>query len=138
MPRLTRAAHLAALALICIPRFATAQQNRAERWLDDCRRNGYNDDERFCETRNATLAVTKSLEVDGRQNGGIVIHGWDKNEIQVTAMVQAQAETEAEARDMAKQITVSTSNGEIRADGPRAYGRHSSWAVSYEVWVPRT
>lgn len=138
MPRMLRASYLSAFAaLLCLTRVAPAQQSRAERWLDDCRHNGYNNDERFCETRNSTLPASKSLDVDGRQNGGVVVHGWDKNQIQVTAMVQAQAETENEARDIAKQITVSTANGEIRADGPRESGRHTSWSVSYEIWVPR-
>ncbi|HVX39979.1 MAG TPA: DUF4097 family beta strand repeat-containing protein [Gemmatimonadaceae bacterium] len=138
MHRLPRVSQLALLtALVCFPRLASAQQSRADRWLDDCRHDGDRDDARVCETRNVTLPATRSVEVDGRQNGGITVHGWDKSQIQVIAMVQAQAESDADARDIAKQITVSTENGQIRADGPRVYGRHSSWAVSYEVWVPR-
>ncbi len=138
MPRFPRASHLSMLvALLCISRIATAQQSRAERWLDDCRHSDDDDRPRFCETRNSTVSASKSLDVDGRQNGSITIHGWDKHEIQVTAMVQAQAESESEARDIAKQITIATGNGEIRADGPREYGRHTSWSVSYEIWVPR-
>lgn len=130
--------YLALVALLmCVTRIASAQQTSATRWLDDCRRNNDGDDERFCETRTSTLPAVKNLSVDGRQNGGIVVHGWDKNQIQVTAVVEARGESDAEARDLARQITISTSDGEIRADGPRSSGRHTSWAVSYEVWVPR-
>jgi DUF4097 and DUF4098 domain-containing protein YvlB len=76
------------------------------------------------------------LTVDGRQNGGITVHGWDRNEIKVTAMIQAQAETEAAAESLAKQVTVTTNNG-VRANGPSSRYRDESWSVSYEIWAPR-
>jgi DUF4097 and DUF4098 domain-containing protein YvlB len=78
----------------------------------------------------------RTLNVDGRQNGGITVHAWDKNEIQIVAMVQAQAETEADAQAIARQITISSSNGQVQAQGPETE-RRQSWSVSYEVWAPR-
>ena len=81
--------------------------------------------------------MTKALAVDGRENGGVTVHGWDKNQMHVTAMVQTQDESEAEARDLAKQITIRSDGGELRAEGPRRTGRNQSWSVSYEVWAPR-
>jgi len=76
------------------------------------------------------------LAVDGQQNGGIAVHAWDKADIQVVAMVQAQAETEAEAQAIARQVTITTTNGTVRATGPETEKRQS-WSVSYEVWAPR-
>ncbi len=125
----------AALLLFVGATQLAAQTDRAERFMDNCRRNR-NDNEQFCETRNFTLAATKSITVDGRENGGVTVHGWDQRGIRVLAMIQAQAETETEASALAKEITISTSNGDVRAEGPRM-GRHESWSVSYEVWVPR-
>jgi DUF4097 and DUF4098 domain-containing protein YvlB len=109
--------------------------SRAAQFMDNCRRNK-NDDERFCETRNVTLPPTQSLNVDGRDNGGITVHGWDKNQIEIVAMIQAQAETEAGAASIAKEILVTARNGAVRADGPDTH-RRESWSVSYEVWAPR-
>jgi len=122
--------------LLCVattPLFA--QASRVAQFMDNCRRNR-SDDERFCETRNVTLAPTQSLNVDGRDNGGITVHGWDRNQIEIVALIQAQAETEAEAQAIAKEILVTARNGSVRADGPDTR-RRESWSVSYEVWAPR-
>jgi DUF4097 and DUF4098 domain-containing protein YvlB len=127
-----------ALATLLIAAPASAQSDRASRFMDNCQRNR-SDSEMFCETRNATIAATRALSVDGRQNGGITVHAWDKNQVQVLAMVQAQAETENDAREIARNVVVSSNAGEIRADGPSMNGRRNeSWSVSYEIWVPRT
>ena len=114
-----------------------AQTDRASQFMANCQ-NNRNDHEQFCETRNATIAATRALNVDGRQNGGITVHAWDKNQVQVLAMVQAQGETENDAREIARQIVVTSNAGEIRADGPRTNQRGENWSVSYEIWVPRT
>jgi DUF4097 and DUF4098 domain-containing protein YvlB len=125
-----------AAAFLCLASAsAFAQTSRATEFMDNCRRNR-GDDERFCETRNVTLAPTQSLNVDGRDNGGITVHGWDKNQIEIVALIQAQAGTEAEAQAIAKDILVTARNGAVRADGPDTH-RRESWSVSYEVWAPR-
>ncbi len=122
----------------CLALSATAaQNNRASRWMDNCRDRGGRRYETFCETRDFTLPVTKSITVDGRDNGGVTVHGWDKSQIQVTAMIQTQNESQADARDLAKGINIRTDGGDVRADGPRGLGRRRSWSVSYELWVPR-
>jgi DUF4097 and DUF4098 domain-containing protein YvlB len=113
-----------------------AQTDRATRFMENCRRNR-SDNEQFCETRNFTLPATKSITVDGRDNGGVTVHGWDRREIRVLAMIQAQAETEADAQSIAKEVTIATANADVRADGPRTRNRES-WSVSYEVWAPRS
>jgi len=114
---------------------AAAQSSRASQFVDNCRRNR-NDYEQFCETRDFTVATVRSLVVDGRENGGITVHAWDKNEIQVVGMVQAHAETANEAQNIARQIVISSANGNIHADGPRMQ-RRESWSVSFEIWAPR-
>jgi DUF4097 and DUF4098 domain-containing protein YvlB len=126
----------AALLLVVAATPLAAQTDRASRFMENCRRDR-SDNEQFCETRNFTLAATKTISVDGRENGGVTVHGWDERGVRVLAMIQTQAETEAEASALAKQISIATSNAEVRAEGP-SMGRRESWSVSYEVWVPRT
>ncbi len=114
-----------------------AQRSRADRWLENCRDRRGRDYDVHCETREINLPVTKSISVDGRQNGGATVHGWDKNEIHVVAMIQAQDNSVADARDLAKEVTILTTGGDVRAEGPRGMGRRQSWSVDYEIWVPR-
>ncbi len=115
---------------------ALAQSDRATRFMDDCRRNR-SDDKQFCETREVTLRANKALTVDGRDNGGISVHAWDKAEIRVVALIQARAESESAAREIAKQITITSSGADVHASGPRQQ-RHESWSVSYEISAPAT
>jgi len=70
--------------------------------------------------------------VDGRQNGGISIKGANRADILVRAMVQAQADTDAEARTTGAQVIVHSSAGTVQADGPA----QKNWSVSYEIFVP--
>ena len=114
---------------------AAGQADRASRFMDNCNRNR-NDYAQFCETRDFTLPVSKSLSVDGRENGGVTVHGWDRSEVRVLAMVQTQGETEADASAIAKNVAVTTSAGSIGATGPERNNRHESWSVSYEIWAP--
>ena len=125
------------LSAVLVATTARAQgESRIERFHENCERNWNNDRARFCETRDFTLPVTSKLSVDGRDNGGVAFHGWDRREIKVVALIQSSADDDATARDIAKQIRVITDGGRVHAEGP-AYRRHSSWSVSYEVYVPR-
>jgi len=89
-----------------------------------------------CEINETTIAATPRLAVDGGVNGGVRVRGWQKNQILVRARVQAQADTDAQARALAGQVTIRTGGARIVADGP-ANQRHESWSVDYEVFVPR-
>ncbi len=93
--------------------------------------------ERFCDVRKLTLPATgHSVTVDGRENGGVTVVGWDKKEILVTATIQAGARSLEDAKDLASKVSIETTGGVIRADGPSRFGK-SWWWVSYEVYVPR-
>jgi DUF4097 and DUF4098 domain-containing protein YvlB len=124
------------VALLLAASTAAAQSDPASRFMDNCRNNRWNDDERFCETRSFTVAAGKLLTVDGRTNGGITVHGWDRSDIQVIAMIQGQADDRSTAQNLVKGVNILTNGSEIRADGPST-GRHESWSVSYDIYVPR-
>ncbi|HET6853615.1 MAG TPA: hypothetical protein VFH46_15040 [Pyrinomonadaceae bacterium] len=100
--------------------------------------NSYND--RLvanCEIREQTLAPSGgTIGIDGRQNGGVSVKGWDQNQVLVRARVQTGAPSAAEAEALAKQIRIETSGAKIFASGPDNR-RDYHWDVSYEVFVPR-
>lgn len=119
---------------------------RAARFMDNCHDRGYDnrDDDVFCEVRPSTLPVTSSLDIDGRQNGSVIVHGWDKNSVQVVALIETHANNDANARQLAKDTRITTDGGRIYAETPRDllerardYSRNSYVSVSYEVWAPR-
>jgi DUF4097 and DUF4098 domain-containing protein YvlB len=125
------------IAVLGLPYTLSGQgDDRAQRWLQNCQNNWDHDRANFCELRNFTLRPQSKLSIDGRMNGGVSFHGWDRNEVRVIALIQANASDDNQAAALAKQITVSTEGGRIRADGPVVQGR-SWWSVSYEIYVPR-
>ena len=89
-----------------------------------------------CEIKEQTLPASGSISVDGRQNGGVSVKGWERNDVLVRARIQTAAATQAEADALAQQITIETAGAKIFANGPETH-RDLSWSVSYEVFVPR-
>lgn len=115
---------------------AGAQARDAREWLDDCRSGRWGgDDARACDVREVTLPARGRVVVDGGDNGGITVTGWDRDEIRVVARLQAQAGRDADARALLADLRIET-DGTIRASGPRSRSRES-WSVSFDVHVPR-
>ena len=106
---------------------------------DPCSSNRSRDDDYFqhCEVRDSTMPAGP-LNVDAGQNGGIVVEGWDRNEIRVRAVVQGSARSEARAREIAGQVQVQAGGGRVYSTGPDRDGdRREWWSVSYRINVPR-
>ncbi len=132
---LGRTAFIAALVALTV---VSALAQKKEGTLN-CRDNSsYNDRlEGNCEIREQTLAMSGApIAIDGRQNGGISVKGWDQGQVLVRARVQTGAPTAAEAADLARQIRIETSGSKIYASGPDNR-RNYQWDVNYEVFVPR-
>jgi len=135
-------AALTALVLAPLSAPVQAQESRGASDRDDrraeCPDGSDNDDlERHCEVRETRLRSSGGrIAVDGRENGGVRVRGWDGDSVLVRAIVQTRAESEQEAVTLAKGVRVETAGGTIRADGPATRGR-ASWWVSYEIFVPR-
>ena len=102
-----------------------------------CPEQRYDDDgERHCEVRETRLRATGGpFVVDGRENGGVSVRGWDGDSVLLRAIVQTKGETDAEATALARDVRILT-DGTIRAEGP-PNRRGSSWWVSFELYVPR-
>lgn len=104
-----------------------------------CRDNNWYNDRLVgnCEIREQTLAPSGgTIAIDGRQNGGVSVKGWDQNQVLVRARVQTGAPTQDEAVALGRQIRIETSGAKIFASGPESR-RNYNWDVSYEVFVPR-
>jgi hypothetical protein len=131
---------LVLLSLVGAPTSGSTQERdrTPEEWLQRCRDYDNDDDRvRHCEVRDVNVPrPTGRLSVDGRLNGGIAVHGWDRNEVLVRAKIQTWGETAAEARQLAAAIRIRTDDGRVSADQPEG-GRRSGWSVSYDVFVPR-
>jgi DUF4097 and DUF4098 domain-containing protein YvlB len=103
----------------------------------ECRQ--YRDYDRLfghCEIKEQTLPAGGAITVDGKQNGGISIKGWDRSEILVRAKVETRAPTQAEANVLAQQVRIETAALNIHAEGPESRDDYQ-WYVSFEIFVPR-
>jgi hypothetical protein len=133
---LRRSLFSAIISLLALTKVGTAQtDDHAERWRSNCERDWNNDRARVCEVRTYTVSPAARLTVDGGDNGGVRFYGSDRRDVKIVALVQASADDDATAKDITRQIRVFTDGGQIRSEGP-ATGRHRSWSVSYEVYVP--
>jgi DUF4097 and DUF4098 domain-containing protein YvlB len=129
-----------AAALLAAPVAAGAQRTpdaATREWLENCDRGGYRDNERHCLVRTQTIPATRRITIDGRQNGGIRVTGWDRNEIHVVTRIQGSARTEAAARELASAVTIEVRDGRISAEGPTPEHSSSWWSASFDVYVPR-
>ena len=124
------------LALASI--FAVAQDQG--RGSMNCRENNNWFGDRLagnCEIRETTLeSIGGTITVDGRQNGGVAVKGWDQGQVLVRAQIQTGAPNSGEAVQLARQVQIQTSGGKIYATGPENQ-RDYHWSVSYEIFVPR-
>ena len=135
-----RPSALFALMPVLLIATAAAGQNddRLQRWLDNCDRSWNSDRAHFCEVRNYTMAPTERISVDGRENGGVTFYGWAKREIKVVARIQTSADDDATANQLAKQIRVLTDGGHIRSEGPAEYRPPHHSSHGYKQTLPQS
>jgi len=116
--------------------FAQEKNDKSNKTKGFCSTYGYYNSDKvsYREIREVTLRAASLLTVDGGRNGGISIKGEDRRDVLVRACVQTAAVTDEAARAMAKNIRVETSPN-VRAENS---ADDSSWAVSYEILVPRS
>ena len=138
---------LTAAAFACLAALAVApggaQRSTAlddAQWLENCHRNWSDGEDRgrACEIRDVLFhANGRALEIDGRENGGIRVAGWDGDSVRVTARIQANARDDAAAQALLHRVKVNADGRHISADVPRDRERHENLSVSYVVFVPR-
>src|SRR5262245_30817661 len=98
----------------------------------------------FCEVREETIPNSNTIYLDARGNGGVAVRGWDRSETRVRARIVVYDDSRQAAEQLAKEITITTNGGRIRADGPERDRRRRSrweddgkWNDAYELQVPR-
>ena len=137
----TRRFFLAAALGAALPFPLVAQRTTTSdaEWLDNCRNNWGDDRGHACEVREVPVRLTgRAIEIDGRQNGSIRVQGWDGSDVKVTARLQANAENDAAAQALLKDIRVTSDGRRVSAQGPNSdRGYRSGWSASYVVMVPR-
>jgi DUF4097 and DUF4098 domain-containing protein YvlB len=126
---------LAVLGLVSLVSIIAAQDKKAVQKSLDCLERGSEDRlKTHCEIKELTLTAG-AISVDGRQNGGVKVKGWDRNEVLVRYRIESRAPTKDEADQLASQVTIATSNRRVHAEGPEGREDHY-WSVGYEVFVP--
>jgi Putative adhesin len=98
---------------------------------------GKRSERRYAEFREETLSPTGSERIRSSPNGGMSVHGWDQNQVKVTACVKTSAPSDAEAKSLASQVKITQGAGSIQATGPDHLSSDRHWSVSYEIWAPR-
>jgi hypothetical protein len=112
---------------------AQVQVNADDEW---CRDRGNRDRGFFCEVREVTTDASASIEVSASPNGGVQVVGWDRGDMRIRVRIAARADTDAEARDIAKAVDFEWDGGTIRASGPPTR-RDESWSASFRLSVPQ-
>lgn len=124
------------IPLVVLATTSSAQTtDRSQRWRDNCENNWNNGRARFCEERTSSIPRLATISVDGGDNGGVSFYGENRSDVKIVARIQTSADDDATARDVARQVRIVTDGGRIRSEGP-PQRLHTSWSVSYEVYVP--
>lgn len=132
---------LAAFEQVRDPQRRPAPQTQArptsgdQDWCREAERNYDRDRVVFCEVRDLRESAGSRLEILGNANGSISVTGSSRRDISVQARVVAHAESDSDARSLARDVSVTLDNGRVRATGPESE-RRRSWSVSYRVDVP--
>jgi DUF4097 and DUF4098 domain-containing protein YvlB len=85
------------------------------------------------EERTLTRAEAPVLRVHEVQNGGIQVHGWEKDTYSVTA---CKAAVGSDALRLLSEIKLSVQGGEVSVTAPS--GRHDDWTVFLLIRTPRS
>lgn len=85
------------------------------------------------EERILTRAEAPVLRVREVQNGGIQVHGWEKDTYSVTA---CKAAVGSDAQQLLAQIKLNVQAGEVSVSGPSA--DHDEWTVFLLIRTPRS
>src|SRR5579872_1802391 len=133
-----RLSAILAVAALVSARPAAHAQHADRNWLAHCREDAEDSDRpQYCEQRALGAHATGgTISIDGGENGGARVAGWDRDSIDIIAHIQTNARSEDEAQALAKSISISIANGSIRADGPESH-HGASWSVVFDVLVPR-
>ena len=101
--------------------------------------NNWNDGRiAHCEVREFPYPrANRPIAIDGGDNSGMTVMGWDRDYVRILYRVTTRARTEERARALAAKIQLELSKGWLRPDGPAETTRNEWWTVEVKAWVPR-
>jgi hypothetical protein len=85
------------------------------------------------EERTVNRGEAPVLRVHEVENGGVQVHGWDKDTYSVTA---CKAAVGGDAARLLSQIKLAVQGGEVSVSGP--HGEHNDWTVFLLIRTPRS
>jgi hypothetical protein len=96
----------------------------------------------YCEVREiGTMPARSLIDVEGDEHNGATIIGSGRTDVRVRLVIQAQGETVADARDIARQVSIDMTRTPLRAETPslsewrRSGRRHVSALIVVDVPV---
>lgn len=107
-------------------------------WDQSCGDDWNDGREAYCVVREFPYTANGDpIAIDGGENGGIEVKGWDRPVVRVLYRVKARARAEERAKEIAESIDVVREGGKLRPDGPKSNNREW-WSVEFKIWVPRS
>lgn len=115
---------------------ALANPERDQGWTQPCHSD--NDGRvAHCEVREFSYPRSKRpVAIDGGENGGMTVMGWDRDEVRMIYRVTTRARTEDRARALAEEVQLELAKGVVRPSGPESTP-NESWNIEIKAWVPR-
>jgi DUF4097 and DUF4098 domain-containing protein YvlB len=77
----------------------------------------------------------QGLTVQAAHNGGVLVRGWDKNEVLVKACKAVGADDDASAKSLLSELKMRIDGAHVSASGPDTHER--DWTIFFLVNVPR-
>ena len=127
---------LALTIVLTLPLFAQLQDNTDKQLKCDNNNNDRGRGARHCEIRETSMASIGRLSLDAGSNGGVTVKGWLRGDVLVRARIDAQAENEGAAANLASRVNIETAGGQVRPNGPEG-GNNAWWSASFEIFVPQ-
>ena len=107
-------------------------------WSQSCQDDWNDGRVSFCEVHELPYrADGHPVAIDGGQNGGMTVMGWERDQVRVLYRVKARGDDQTEAKALAGQVRVEKVNGWLKPRGPETTGKQW-WSVEMKVWVPRS
>jgi DUF4097 and DUF4098 domain-containing protein YvlB len=130
---------LVVIAALIPPGKAMAQRDDSD-WAEDCRRDGgdrYGRREVYCEVREMRVrAPSGTISMEGLRNGGVSVTGWNHDSLVVRTRIRVTARSQADARDIARQVRTVLRGSSVDVEGPRN-DDDEQWSASLITMVPR-
>ncbi|TMQ73697.1 MAG: DUF4097 domain-containing protein [Candidatus Eisenbacteria bacterium] len=107
-------------------------------WVQSCDDHWDDGRDSYCMVRELPYqAAWKPIAIDGGQNGGMTVTGWDRPTVRILYRVKARAHGADRAKALAEAIHVDYTGGKIRSTGPPTSSAEW-WSTEIRAWVPRS